>query len=220
MRFTAVIITSLALMFGGVAHADETHTLVMNGTNYTSTQVSGPAWHFETPGDPQSASVPERNQTWTGNGADHLPCPNGIHWISNENVLTISHCLGVPEETTTTTVSPTTVAPTTSTEPSTSTTTVPESSTSTTLPASTTTVSDSITTLLPTTTTSPSTTELATTTSVVVETTVAQTTTTEVAQTLQRKSLPETGDNTGLLALSALGLILIGGGATVLARRR
>ena len=62
--------------------------------------------HYYTPytgQDPVSAFT-ARN-VWTGNGSDNLPCEGGYHWIDNENLLTISHCLEVTTDTTTTTSS-------------------------------------------------------------------------------------------------------------------
>lgn len=99
--------------------------ITVDGVQYAATKVSGPTVHYETPDtNPQAAST-ERH-TWTGNGAENLPCPYGIHWIDNANVLTISHCL--PGETTTTTTDPTTTtthATTTTTQATTTTTTQP-----------------------------------------------------------------------------------------------
>jgi hypothetical protein len=136
----------------GVTRADDAgHTLIVDGQSYTSTKHSGAAIHWETPdADPLEASFAERNQTWTGNGSEHLPCPYGIHWISNDNILTVSHCLEAPPSTLypTTTSSSTTTAPTT--QPSTSST-----STSST-PASTTTAATSTSTSSPTTSTATS----------------------------------------------------------------
>ncbi len=132
----ATAAAGFALVMGGLvgtgtaAAGDTSHTLVVNGASYASYKESGPAWHFNTPAGitPITASVAERNQTWTGNGSDNLPCANGIHWISNSNVLTISHCLEAP---TTTTSAPSTTAeiPTTTTEAPTTTTEAPTTTT-------------------------------------------------------------------------------------------
>lgn len=124
--FTAIAGAALAvtglIVTPGVASASNTsHTLVMNGVSYSSYKESGAAWHFNTPAGitPTSASVAERNQTWTGNGSDNLPCPYGIHWISNNNVLTISHCLSSTDTSSTSSAPSTTSAPSTSVAPST-----------------------------------------------------------------------------------------------------
>ena len=64
----------------------------------TEGQADAPTLHFNTADtNPTSAYVTGRpdqaTQTWTGNGSEKLPCPGGIHWISNKNNLTVSHCL-------------------------------------------------------------------------------------------------------------------------------
>lgn len=139
------------------------HQLVVDGTAYDSTKEAGASIHWETYGDPQHAVFAERDQEWYpgDNGSEHIPCDYGIHWISNDNVLTISHCLEAPPSTTgptttsSTTVAPTsspsttlavattvpatttsTSSPTTSTEPSTSSSTLPETTSSSSAPSS------------------------------------------------------------------------------------
>ena len=119
---TFVLATAALLAAGAISVADSPvgasatgHTLVVNGASYESYQHSGAAIHWNTPTNTvgsASFNDPEtgRNQVWTGNGAEHLPCPGGIHWISNDSVLTISHCLDDPNPTTTTTT--TTASPT------------------------------------------------------------------------------------------------------------
>jgi hypothetical protein len=80
--------------------------IVVDGVSYGATHQSGPTCHYETPDIiPVSASTNRHN--WDGiHGADNLPCVNGIHWIDNANLLTISNCLG---STTPTPVTPTPV---------------------------------------------------------------------------------------------------------------
>ena len=159
-RFGAVAMAAglITLLLSGVALAlptGDTATLVVDGTSYTSYKKSGSAYHFNTPDvNPQSAYVVD-GHTWTGNGSEHLPCEFGIHWIHNKNVLTVSHCLDGPDETTTTTtlVTTTTVPETTTTVPETTTTTVVI--TTTTVPVTSTTISTSSTTVVETTTTVP-----------------------------------------------------------------
>ena len=114
---------------------DTSHTLTVNGAEYQSYKESGSAIHWETSDTSvTNASFAERGQTWTGNGSDNLSCPYGIHWISNKNVLTISHCLSAPDQETTTTVEDTTTIvddeTTTTTQPLEVTTTTPEVTTS------------------------------------------------------------------------------------------
>jgi LPXTG-motif cell wall-anchored protein len=116
--------------------------------------------------------------------------------------------LGPCQTDTTTTLSPTTTV----------TTTVPLTTTSgpSTTPAPTSTAPAATSTLSPSTTTASSIT-VALTTPVVPSTASTAPTSQTVTTT---RTLPETGDNTGHLALIALGLTLIGGGAIALARRR
>jgi len=149
----ALAATVIAMSIGiGAAAATPEFLLDVDGVTYSPTKVvgNGPTYHFETPdANPQAAST--SRHTWSGHGSENLPCEGGIHWIDNENVLTISHCLETPPETTTTTEPPTTTTTepptTTTTEPATTTTTVPETTTTTepeetttTLPATTTTI--------------------------------------------------------------------------------
>lgn len=105
--------------------------LTVDGVTYQPSQESGPVRHYETP-DVEPVEAFSDRHVWTGNGSELLPCPGGIHWIDNESLLTISHCLEVPPSTTTTTT--TTEPPTTTTS-----TTVPETTTTTTVPETTTT---------------------------------------------------------------------------------
>jgi hypothetical protein len=87
-----------------VSGSTATHVLYVDGTPYNHTQESGPVIHFET--GPieggEDVTFPERDQVWEGNGSDNLPCEFGAHWVSNANLLTLSHCLDGPDETTTT----------------------------------------------------------------------------------------------------------------------
>jgi hypothetical protein len=78
-----------------VSGSTATHVLYVDGTPYNHTQESGPVIHFET--GPieggEDVTFPERDQVWEGNGSDNLPCEFGAHWVSNANLLTLSHCL-------------------------------------------------------------------------------------------------------------------------------
>jgi LPXTG-motif cell wall-anchored protein len=116
--------TSLAAS-GGAGASDGDHVLNVAGASVNSYKHSGSAIHWETRviGRSESVTYEERQQTWTGNGSEHLEdCEGGLHWISNENVLTISHCLD-DDETTTTSTEPEQETTTTSTEPGQETTT-------------------------------------------------------------------------------------------------
>ena len=149
-----IAVGSVVVFFGLMSALGSPPEIVVDGVHYSASKVSGETVHYETPHTNPSSAYTDRN-VWTGNGSELLPCEGGIHWIDNENLLTISHCL--PGETTTTTTSlpttTTTVPPTTttSTEPPSTTTTIP---TSTTLPPTT----SSTTTVPETTTTDPQTT--------------------------------------------------------------
>lgn len=146
----------------GIANGAE-NTLTVDGVTYSPTQISGPTVHYETPDVNPQVAYTERH-VWEGNGSDNLPCEYGIHWIDNKNLLTVSHCLEGPDETTTTTqpepsTTTTTEPPTTTVPSSTSTTTMAEPTTTTTTEAETTTTTQtpSTTTTIPegTTTTVP-----------------------------------------------------------------
>ena len=172
---------------------DTSHTLTVNGAEYQSYKESGSAIHWETSDTSvTNASFAERGQTWTGNGSDNLSCPYGIHWISNKNVLTISHCLSAPDQETTTTVEDTT----TIVDDETTTTISDETTTTTTQP-------------LEVTTTTP---EEVTTTQVPVSLITA------VVGTDTGKNLPVTGQSSGKIAL--LALVFIGLGAVLVSARR
>ena len=139
------------------------HTLNVDGVVYTPYKVvgGGETAHYNTPDTNPQSAFSERHQ-WVGNGSEHLPCPYGIHWIDNKNVLTISHCLEGPDETTTTTSTPETTT-TSSTLPETTTTssTLPQTTTTSSIPETTTTsstVPETTTTEPPSTTTEPPTT--------------------------------------------------------------
>ena len=125
----------LLVMLAAPALANSPGPITVDGVEYNATKVSGPTVHYETPDTNPQEAFTERN-VWTGNGSEHLPCPAGIHWIDNKNVLTISNCLEAPV--TTTTQPPGTT--TTAAPPSTTTTsTVPPTTvTSTTAPQTTT----------------------------------------------------------------------------------
>lgn len=171
--------------------ADDLPTIItVDGVTYEATKVSGPTVHFETPDTNPSEAFTERN-VWVGNGSEQLPCEGGIHWIDNENVLTISNCL--PSATTTTTGASTT----TSTE---STTTTSSPTTTTTVPSTTTT------TTTPTTTTS----EASTTTSTTEPATTTTTTTTTPP------SLPFTGPDEAMAVLLGLSIGFIAAGVGLL----
>lgn len=156
----AVLLALFVVIMGSAANATtndsgEPHRLVVDGVTYTEpTKVvgSGPTIHWETPDTNPDWAYSTRHY-WEGNGSEHLPCPGGIHWIDNKNVLTISHCLETPGTTTTSTTEP----PTTTLPPSTSTTTVPETTTTTKTPTTTTssTSSSTSTTVGPTTSIPP-----------------------------------------------------------------
>lgn len=122
--------------------------------HYSAVKVSGPVYHYETPEtNPDYAEERMNGHVWEGHGSEHLPCPGGIHWISNNKLLTISNCLEVPSSTTTTTTVPTTTIPPTTT--STTTTTVTSTTSTTTVVPSTTTTVVPTTTSLPPSTTAP-----------------------------------------------------------------
>ena len=119
-----VATVAIFLALTGPAQADSA-SLTVDGVTYSPTKSvgNGPTNHYETPGANPSAAVSDRHE-WTGNGSENLPCEGGIHWIDNANVLTISHCLDVPE---TSTVPPQSTVPETTTIPES--TTVPETTT-------------------------------------------------------------------------------------------
>lgn len=206
----------------------DSHVLVVDGVSYTSTkETPGGTISWETSDtNPTSALFAERNQTWGygGNGSDHLPCPYGIHWISNANVLTISNCLEAPPSTSTTSTTTTTIAPSTSTS------TTSTTSTTTTLPATTTTVIESTSTSSPS-TTSPDTTSTSSTTSTSTTvptsastgpaptTTAATSTSTSIAPVNQ--PLPKTGSREIISQLLiAAGALLIGWVVVYVARSK
>lgn len=161
MKRAALIIAVVAAALTFVSTVDAGgHTLIVDGTSYDSTHEAGPTIHWETPGaNPTSASFAERGQVWDGNGSEHLPCEHGVHWISNENTLNVSHCLEGPEPSTTTLAPTTTSTTTTISTTSSPTTTSSLPATTTTVPATTSSTSSPATTSVPA-TTSPSTTAL------------------------------------------------------------
>lgn len=190
----ATTITAL-LLIAAIAFGTATYQLTVDGQTYEPTKVVGdynfPTVHYETPDtDPQEAAA-WRDwywQTWTGNGSDLLPCEFGIHWISNANVLTVSHCLDAPTTTTTEGTTSTTSTPTTTTtEPTTTTsttTTLPSESTTTTvtsIPTTTSTVP--VTTTEPTTTTTAPPAPSTTTTTPISDSTTTTTTVTPTTST-------------------------------------
>lgn len=210
-----LIAAILIVVLAGTAHASTSHVLKVNGVEYTDTKVSGTAWHFETPAGvvPVLASVAERSQTWTGNGSDNLPCPYGIHWISNENMLTISHCLDA-STTTTTAGSTTTTTPRSS---STTTTIHDDESTTTSIDESTTT-SSTTSTIIDTTT---STIVDDSTTTTVVE--VGGPTTTTIVEsggptTTAPIGLPRTGGSPSPILMLGATLLILGLLATLIRR--
>ena len=68
-------------------------TITVDGVPYDATQKSGSVSHFETPDENPQEAFTSRH-TWEGHGSEHLPCENGIHWVDNTELLTISNCLG------------------------------------------------------------------------------------------------------------------------------
>jgi LPXTG-motif cell wall-anchored protein len=209
-RIVIGLVTIAMLLLARPVWATPTAQLTVDGVTYSPTHISGPVYHYETP-DTSPLVAFTNKHTWNGvNGAENLPCPGGIHWVDNKNLLTISHCLPWEEPTTTTTTSTTT---TTTTEPPTTTTTEP--------PTTTTTEITTTTTTEPTTTSSTTTTVVqptTTTTSTVVSTTEAPSTTsvppttvtTVVTTTTVPPELPMTGIPAGMLTLFGVGLLILG----------
>jgi len=208
MRRIGIIAATLALFFVlgiAAANAGGVDLIWVDGNPYEATKQSGPTLHFETPDTNPQAAYTERN-VWQGNGSENLPCPGGIHWIDNKNVLTISNCLTAPE--TTTTPVPET---TTTTLPNLTTTTTTPSTTTSTLPGSTTTTVFRNCCLDPTCETVP--------TMCLPTTTVP--TTVPCDQTDPATCLPVTGP-TGLRLIGLLGVmfVVLGAAAVRYARRR
>ena len=207
---SALVALAILMVFSGEAEATPLPIITVDGNEYDA----GPPYtsaidHYYTPETNPTAAFTARH-VWNGvNGADLLPCEGGIHWIDNENLLTISHCLEVTPDTTTTTEPSTTTTSVGETTTSTSTPTV-NTTTTTTDPATTTSSSTTTSTTDPTTTTSSST----TTTTTPVTTTVPPTTTTTLP------TLPKTGPNVPLtyLGLLSFGAIVLGS-ATVIGSR-
>ena len=197
LTFMVAVLVAFLLMLGPAQGVDN-HSLTVDGVTYSPTKVTGGAVHYETPDVNPTTAFSERH-TWEGNGSENLPCEGGIHWIDNENVLTVSHCLEVtPPETTTTTEAPpettTTVPETTTTVPEVTTTTVTDpcddgdcGTTSTTEPD------------VPT-TTSP----------------VPPTPTTTPPSAPPAPELPMTGPGETLMVIAAIGAFLVGTGALLL----
>jgi hypothetical protein len=134
-----VALVALGIIFissglgAAMAPAEGPDTITVDGVEYQATQKSGPVSHFETPDVNPAEAFTDRN-VWDGNGSENLPCEEGIHWIDNANVLTVSHCLGETEETTTTTEQATTTTTdgtTTTTEEEVTTTSTIDTTTST-----------------------------------------------------------------------------------------
>lgn len=129
----ALFLTATITMAAGMEQPTD-FWLQVDGETYAPSQISGPIRHYETP-DTQPQVAQSDRHVWAGNGSEHLPCEGGIHWIDNENLLTVSHCLEVPPtttvppSTTTTTKPPTTTTSTTVPPTTTTTTTVPETTT-------------------------------------------------------------------------------------------
>jgi len=217
---SVIVLVVVAIMFATQAQAT-TPTINVDGVEYQATQVSGPVWHFETPDVNPTAAFTDRN-VWNGiNGAEWLPCEGGIHWIDNENLLTISHCLegGTTTTTSSTTTTSTTLESTTTT--TTSSTTTTEATTTTTDPTTTTSSSTTIPKDTTTTTTILSTTL---TTALPTTTTIAPTTTSLVSETTTvvpvTPELPKTGAPIGVLFAAGLGLVILGSLAIRAAVRR
>lgn len=134
LLMVVIAVILLVVAFNQPAQGEDLPTITVDGQTYEATKISGPTVHFETPDTNPTEAFTERH-VWEGNGSDNLPCEGGIHWIDNNNVLTVSHCLEVATTTTTpTTTSSSTTSTTTSTTPP---------STSSTLPATTTTTCES-----------------------------------------------------------------------------
>ena len=88
-----LLVIGLALGSPLLAGANGAPFLNVDGNVYQPSQTSGPVRHYNTPDTNPGSAFSDRH-TWNGvNGADNLPCPNGIHWVDNANLLTISHCL-------------------------------------------------------------------------------------------------------------------------------
>ena len=214
-RYVLVVALFLLAMMAASYYAQASvATITVDGVQYEASKYSGPTVHFETPDVQPVAAFTDRH-VWSGNGSEHLPCEGGIHWIDNQNILTVSHCLeggttttststtSTTKPTTSTTTSSTTTtteATTTTTDPTTtttsSTTTVPSTTTTSTLPGSATSTTSSTTTQAPATTAPPTT----VTTTIVVTTTVPSPTPT----------LPNTGAPLGVLFAAGFGLVLLG----------
>lgn len=185
--FVATLVAFAFLMIGvSAAVASGVDLIWVDGNPHEATKISGPTLHFETPEAWPTAAYTVRN-VWAGNGSENLPCPGGIHWIDNKNVLTISNCLEVPSSTTTT---------------------IPNTSTTTTVPASTTTttVNPTTTTTIPSTTTSTLPGE--TTTTVGVDCCLDPSC--ETVPTLCPPELPKTGAQLLYLFIIGAGLVLTG----------
>ena len=104
--FSVTLLLALGLSTVTVGAATVGPIINVDGVEYQASKVTpGGTVHFETPDTNPVAAFTVRN-VWVGNGSKQLPCPGGIHWIDNKNVLTISNCL--EEETTTTTEQETT----------------------------------------------------------------------------------------------------------------
>ncbi len=74
--------------------ADVPHELTTFSGTYTPTKVSGPVVYYETPDiHPVIATAHTERHTYMGNGSENLPCPHGIRWIENSNLLTVLNCL-------------------------------------------------------------------------------------------------------------------------------
>ncbi len=131
-----LLIAGLALTAVGFSTVAEAEVgpgpITVDGVQYPADRTTGGATHYETP-TPNPKTASNSVHTWTGNGSGNLPCPGGIHWISNENVLTVSHCLADSGSTTTTTTEAPDESTTTTEAPDESTTTIeaPDESTTT-----------------------------------------------------------------------------------------
>ena len=129
-KLLTTILAAIALATIGAPALAAEGVITVDGVAYEAGEpFEANVDHYYTPytgADPVTAYTDRHD--WTGNGSDNLPCLGGYHWVDNENVLTISHCL--PEEPTTTTTSTTSTTSTTTTVPETTTTsTVPETTT-------------------------------------------------------------------------------------------
>jgi LPXTG-motif cell wall-anchored protein len=94
-----------ATLFGGFALTPASvsaagDTITVDGNVYPQSFDNNGTVHFDTPGATtvtSASTTANGGQKWDGaNGAEKLPCPGGIHWVSNDSRLVISHCNDAP----------------------------------------------------------------------------------------------------------------------------